>query len=339
VKQLRAAILGASGYAGGELIGILARHSFVTLDRVFAQSSAGALVSDIHPRAEQNGRTFEAYSGTENLEAEICFLALPHGEAMEIAPALLDAGKLVIDLSGDHRLKDAALFLQYYQRPQTSQQILQHAVYGLPEWSCEAIRNARLIANPGCYATSAILPLAPLLVDRLIDPTSIVINSMSGVSGAGRKAAVDYSFVEINETVKAYRVGDHQHIPEIETVLSNLSSQNVQITFIPHLIPITRGIYTTICANISCDVSFDQLAGSFETHYAGKPFVRFHRERIPEIRRVTGTNFIDIGLRYLPERKQVIVISAEDNLIKGAAGQAVQNMNIACGFPEKEGIV
>jgi N-acetyl-gamma-glutamyl-phosphate reductase len=339
VKQLRAAIWAASGYAGGELIGILGRHSFVTLGRTFAQSSVGALVSDIHPRADQDGRTFEAYTSSESLDADICFLALPHGEAMEIAPTLLEAGKIVIDLSGDHRLKDTALFEQYYQRPQTSQQVLQHAVYGLPEWSCEAIRNARLIANPGCYATSAILALAPLLVDHLIDPTSIIVNSMSGVSGAGRKASVDYSFVEINETVKAYRVGDHQHIPEIETVLGDLSSQNVRITFIPHLIPITRAIYTTICANISSDTSFDRLAGSFEAHYVGKPFVRFHRERLPEIRRVTGTNFIDIGLRYLPERNQVIVISALDNLIKGAAGQAVQNMNIACGFPEMEGII
>ena len=312
----------------------------VKLDQVFAQSAAGALVSDVHPWYYKDDRTFESFSTPNEVRAEVCFLALPHGEAMEIAPKLLEAGKIVIDLSGDHRLKDTALFEKYYKRPQTSApDVLGHAVYGLPEWSSEAMKNARLISSPGCYATSSILALAPLLVEGLIDPQSIVINSMSGVSGAGKKATTDFSFVEVNETVKAYRIGDHQHIPEIETVLSSLSSQDVKITFTPHLIPITRGIYTTICANLAAPSSQKELASAFEKHYAGKPFVRFHAERIPEIRRVTGTNFIDIGLRYLPERNQVIVISALDNLIKGAAGQAVQNMNIACGFPEKEGLL
>jgi N-acetyl-gamma-glutamyl-phosphate reductase len=340
VKQLQAAIFGASGYSGGELMRILSRHPMVKLGQIFAEKAAGALVSDVHPWYYEDDRKFEHFNIPDEIQAEVCFLALPHGEAMEIAPKLLEAGKIVIDLSGDHRLKDTTLFEQYYKRPQTSAtSILDEAVYGLPEWSREALQNARLIANPGCYATSAILALAPLLVDGLIDPQSIVINSMSGVSGAGKKATTDYSFVEINETVKAYRAGDHQHVPEIETVLSGLSSQDVKVTFIPHLIPITRGIYTTICANLSGPSSQKELASAFEKHYAGKPFVRFNAERMPEIRRVTGTNFIDIGLRYLPERNQVIVISTLDNLIKGAAGQAVQNMNIVCGFPEKEGLL
>ena len=318
---------------------ILSRHSFVELDQVFAQSSAGALVSDVHPWHFEGNQTFETFTGSDNVKAEICFLALPHGEAMEVAPKLLEAGKIVIDLTGDHRLKDTALFEKYYKRQLTSHPALEQAVYGLPEWSSEVIRNARFISNPGCYATSVTLALAPLLVEGLVEPHSIVVNSMSGVSGAGRKATTEYSFVEINETVKAYRVGDHQHIPEIETALTNLSSQDVKITFIPHLIPITRGIYTTVCANLTAPSSQQELASAFEKHYASKPFVRFHSERIPEIRRVNGTNFIDIGLRYLPERIQVIVISTIDNLIKGAAGQAVQNMNIACGFPEKEGLL
>jgi len=205
--------------------------------------------------------------------------------------------------------------------------------------SFEKIRTARFIANPGCYATSAILSLAPLVVDDLIDPTSIVINAMSGVSGAGRKAGVEYSFAEVNENVKAYRVGDHQHIPEIESVLGNLSSEEVSVTFIPHLIPITRGIYTTIVANVGPFTNEEKLLRSFEQHYSEKPFVRFSRNRIPEIRRVVNTNYIDITARYLPERGQVVIISTIDNLIKGAAGQAVQNMNIMCGFAEKEGLI
>ena len=258
---------------------------------------------------------------------------------MEVAPALLEDGKIVIDLSGDHRLMDTALFERYYGRAQKSPEILSQAVYGLPEWSFEKISAARFISNPGCYATSAILALAPLLVDGLIEPTSIIINSMSGVSGAGRRAALEYSFAEVNENVRSYRVGDHQHTPEIETVLGGLSSQPVQVTFIPHLIPITRGIYTTIVANVKDGTTKEKLEMSIHNQYFNKPFVRFSPTRIPEIRRVASTNFIDIGLRYQPERGQVIVISSIDNLIKGAAGQAVQNMNIVCGFNETEGLV
>ncbi|MFI5201126.1 MAG: N-acetyl-gamma-glutamyl-phosphate reductase [Candidatus Kapaibacterium sp.] len=355
MKQLKAAIWGASGYTGGELVRILSRHPSVALSQVFAERSAGMLVSDVHAWAPESAPTtrFETFEESTELDADVCFLALPHGEAMELAPALLDRGKIVIDLSGDHRLQDRTLFEKYYKRPQTSGEILADAVYGLPEWNQEAIAKARFIANPGCYATSAILALAPLVVEGMIDTQSIIINSMSGVSGAGRKAAIEYSFVEVNENVKAYRIGDHQHIPEIETVLQNLRIQygareargprhynsDVKMTFTPHLIPITRGIYTTICAELSGPLGETELHETFQKHYAEKPFVRYSASRAPEIRRVTGTNFIDIYAQLLPERNQVIIISTLDNLVKGAAGQAVQNMNILCGFPETEGLL
>ena len=237
MKKLRAAVFGASGYSGGELLRLLARHSYVSVEKAYAQTAAGVAVADVHGWSETSLGEFEAFDAIP--DAEICFLALPHGEAMTLAPQLLEAGKIVIDLSGDHRLKDAALYEKYYGRTGT---VNEQAVYGLPEWNFAAIRNARLIANPGCYATSAILPLAPVLADTLIDAKSIVINSMSGVSGAGKKAALEYSFVEINENVKAYRAGDHQHTPEIEASLHEISALNVKITFVPHLIPITRGI-------------------------------------------------------------------------------------------------
>jgi N-acetyl-gamma-glutamyl-phosphate reductase len=340
VKQLRTAVFGASGYAGGELMRLLARHPHVQLGQVFAKSFAGALVSDVHASVPGSAQTtrFEEFDGADNIKADICFLALPHGEAMEIAPKLLDQGKIVIDLGGDHRLKDRALFEKYYKKVQTSGAILEEAVYGLPEWNSTAIRASRFVANPGCYATSAILALAPALVESMIEPDSIIIDSMSGVSGAGRKAAIEYSFSELNENVKAYRIGDHQHIPEIETVLGEISDEEVKITFTPHLIPITRGIYSTTYATLSGAFSDNDVKEAFQKHYADKPFVRLSAS-IPEVRRVTNTNFIDIYTTVLPERNQVIIISTLDNLVKGAAGQAVQNMNLVCGFPETEGLL
>ncbi len=337
MKQMRTAVFGASGYAGGELMRLLARHPSMQLERAFAKSLAGAAVSSVHAWSDE-GAVFEEFSSADEIEAEVCFLALPHGESMEIAPALLDRGKIVIDLGGDHRLKDRALFEKFYNKPQTSGAILDEAVYGLPEWNADAIRAARFVANPGCYATSVILALAPLLVEGMIEPDSIIINAMSGVSGAGRKASIEYSFAEVNENVKAYRIGDHQHIPEIETVLREISEQEVKITFTPHLIPVTRGIYSTICAELSGAFSESDVQAAFQKHYSNKPFVRLPTS-IPEIRRVTNTNFADIYARVLPERNQVIIISTLDNLVKGAAGQAIQNMNLVCGFPETEGLL
>jgi N-acetyl-gamma-glutamyl-phosphate reductase len=340
VKQLRTAIFGASGYAGGELMRLLARHPLVQLGQVFAKSFAGALVSDVHASVPGSAQTtrFAEFSNASEIEADICFLALPHGEAMEIAPLLLDQGKIVIDLGGDHRLKDRALFEKFYKKQQTSGAILDEAVYGLPEWNSDAIRASRFVANPGCYATSAILALAPVLAEGMIEPDSIIIDSMSGVSGAGRKAAIEYSFSEVNENVRAYRIGDHQHIPEIETVLGEIAEEEVKITFTPHLIPITRGIYSTTYAQLSGSFSESDVKSAFQKHYADKPFVRL-TSSIPEVRRVTNTNYIDIYTQVLPERNQVIIISTLDNLVKGAAGQAVQNMNLVCGFPETEGLL
>lgn len=335
MKQLKAAVFGASGYTGGELIRLLERHPSVQLAQVFAHSSVGALVGDLHAGVTVE-TAFESFDGT--VGAEICFLALPHGEAMEVAPALLEAGKFVIDLSGDHRLRDGETFARYYNKPAASPSMIEQAVYGLPEWNADAIRSARFVANPGCYATSATLALAPLIANKLVESSAITINGMSGVSGAGRKAALEYSFVEVNENVRAYKAGDHQHTPEIEQALGDIANLSVQVTFIPHLIPITRGIYTTITARATTN-SVEELVAACEQHYGGKPFVRFDAKRLPEIRRVVNTNYIDIGLRFVPETQTVIVMSTIDNLVKGAAGQAIQNMNLMCGFTETEGLI
>lgn len=309
----------------------------VELGEVYAKSSAGALVSAVHGTASD--LTLEAFETAAEVDAEICFLSLPHGESIAVAPALLEAGKIVIDLSGDHRLKDGSLYQTFYKKAPASEAMLALATYGLPEWSFQAIQSSRFIANPGCYATSAILALAPFVVEGLVDSSSIVINSMSGVSGAGRKAELEYSFVEVNENVRAYKVGDHQHTPEIESVLTELSGRDVAVTFTPHLIPITRGIYTTIVVPTREGVDTADLLNAARKHYDDKPFVRFSADRMPEIRRVTNTNYIDMTVRHLPERNQAIIISTLDNLVKGAAGQAIQNMNIACGWQETEGLL
>jgi N-acetyl-gamma-glutamyl-phosphate reductase len=331
---VRTAVFGASGYAGGELIRAIGRHSNAILTGAYAGASSGTRIADIHPFFPHDDAVFLEYDPSASVDADVVFLALPHGEAMKIAPGLLRDGKKVIDLSGDHRISDAQTFERYYKMPHVDG-MAASAVYGLPEWWSAEIAKADLIANPGCYATSAILPLAPLVKEKLIDPQQISIASMSGVSGAGRKAALDYNFSEVNESIKAYRVGDHQHVPEIEQALTKIAGGPVQVTFVPHLVPITRGIYTTITARTQATAA--EIDDAFHTHYAGQPFVRFSNSRIPEIKRVVHTNFIDIGYRL--DRGTIIVMATIDNLVKGAAGQAVQNMNLQCGFDPREGLL
>jgi N-acetyl-gamma-glutamyl-phosphate reductase len=336
---IKASIIGATGYSGVELLKILLRHPGVEIDRLCAGSTAGERFEDVHPRfsGEVSAR-IEPYSAGVLSASDIVFVALPSGEAMRIMPELLGRGKRVIDLGGDFRL-DTAQYERYYEREHTAPTLLSQAVYGLPEWNREAIRQARLIANPGCYPTSAILPLAPLLERELIDSANISITSMSGVSGAGRNASLSFSFCEVNDSVKAYRVASHQHLPEIRSVLRNVSGKGISFTFTPHLIPITRGIYTTTTATLADDATADAVADAFAAAYAGEPFVRCSTSAVPEIRHVTHTNYIDIGWRLAVEENRIVLISAIDNLIKGAAGQAVQNMNIMLGFEETEGLL
>jgi N-acetyl-gamma-glutamyl-phosphate reductase len=211
-------------------------------------------------------------------------------------------------------------------------------VYGLPEWNSVQIKSASLVANPGCYPTSAILPLAPLLKEGIIESRGIAVSSLSGVSGAGRSASAEMSFAEVNESVRAYKVGTHQHIPEINSVLESLSNARVNVSFVPHLLPVTRGIYTSIYAPLKKPVDEHAVSAIYEKYYASAPFVRYSATAIPEIKNVAQTNFIDIGFRVNQEDGQLIVLSAIDNLVKGAAGQAVQNMNIMFGLNETEGL-
>ncbi|MEX2191542.1 MAG: N-acetyl-gamma-glutamyl-phosphate reductase [Bacteroidota bacterium] len=337
-------IVGASGYSGAELYSLLSRHSSVRIGKLFANTSAGKPFFDVFPRFSVNSKhsdapVLEQYSPDAACSSELIFIALPSGEAMRIVPELLQRGKRIIDLGGDFRLKNVSVYEHYYKHQHSSPALLNQAVYGLPEWNREAIRKANLVANPGCYPTSALLPLLPLLKEKVIRDDGIVINSLSGVSGAGRSASPEMSFAEVNESVKAYKVAVHQHTPEIRSVLSDLTGRKISVSFVPHLLPITRGIYTSIYAPLAQDASLEHILEVFRSHYDLEPFIRFSQERIPEIKHVTNTNFLDIGFRIDRENNMLILISSLDNLFKGAAGQAVQNMNIMFGLNETEGLL
>ena len=333
-------MVGASGYSGLEVVSRLLRHPSVRIGKLFANTSAGKVLSEILPRLSGTSNiTLEPYSLEAACVSDLVFIALPSGEAMNIVPQLLDRGKKIIDLGGDFRLKNAAVYEQYYGRDHTARERLREAVYGLPEWNRESIRQASLVANPGCYPTGALLPLLPLLKEGFIRENGIAISSLSGVSGAGRSASTDLSFAEVNESVKAYKVGVHQHIPEIRSLLSDLAGKTTTCTFVPHLLPITRGIYTSIYAPLASHGGLEEVTRIYKRYYGKERFVRFSPERIPEIKHVVHTNFVDIGYRLDRENNTLILFSVIDNLVKGAAGQAIQNMNIMFGLNETEGLV
>jgi N-acetyl-gamma-glutamyl-phosphate reductase len=340
VGQIKISIVGASGYSGIELVKILARHKYARIDKLFANTSAGKRVAEVYPWFERRVEAvYEQYSREAACGSDVVFVALPSGEAMNLVPELLDRGKRVIDLGGDFRLKDASLYEKFYKRQHTAKEKLTEAVFGLPEWNRSQIKSATLVANPGCYPTSALLPLLPILKERLIRSNGITISSLSGVSGAGRSSSIDLSLAEANESVKAYKVGVHQHTPEITTALEAFAGTLVSVTFVPHLLPITRGIYTSIYAPLEQNVTHGDIVAAFRTSYEREPFVRWSETAIPEIKNVNYTNCIDIGFRVDVENNQLILLSAIDNLVKGAAGQAVQNMNLMFGFDETEGLI
>lgn len=333
-------LIGASGYSGIELLKILHRHPGVQIDRLFANSSAGKRLVDVVPYfGKTSNILLEQYSANRINNSDLVFIALPSGEAMNLVPEILKSGKKIIDLGGDFRLRDVTLYEKYYKRTHTATEALQQAVYGIPEWNAGQIKSAVLVANPGCYPTSAILPLAPLLKEGIIEPKGIAISSLSGVSGAGRSASVEMSFAEVNESVRPYKVGTHQHTPEIYTALESLSGVPVKLTFVPHLLPITRGIYTSIYAPLTKLIDEEAILAIYSKYYEHAPFVRFSASAIPEIKNVAFTNFIDIGFHINKDNGQLVLLSTLDNLTKGAAGQAVQNMNLMFGFGEAEGLI
>ena len=339
--MLKAAVVGASGYTGVELLRLLHNHPEVAVTTVTSEQSAGKMLSEVFPVLR--GRydlPLEALEPAKiAAKADIIFTALPHKAAMAVVPTFLAAGRKVIDLSADYRLHDAAEYAAWYEEHQNPE-LLPRAVYGLPELHRKEIAGADLVANPGCYPTSIILGLMPLLKAGLIDPATIVADSKSGVSGAGRGAKVDSLYCEVNEGFKAYGVGGvHRHIPEIEQELSLLAGRKVVITFTPHLVPMDRGILSTIYAQPTGPVTAEDLTAHYNKFYKGEAFVRvLPAGSLPSTAFVRGSNFCDIGITVDQRSNRIIVVSSIDNLVKGASGQAVQNMNIVCGFPESLGL-
>ncbi len=338
---IKTAILGASGYTGIELMKILSAHPNTAISAVTSRQYKGMKVSEVFP--ELTRYVDIAFSDTDNMnalsDAELVFTALPHGTSQEIVLKLLEQKKKVIDLSADFRLKDPSIYEKWYGE-HNAREILHGAVYGLPELYRQSIKKADLIANPGCYPTSAILGLAPLLKKTLIDHNTIVIDSKSGISGAGRNPSLSTSFVEVNEGFQAYNVGTHRHIPEIEQELSLIAANEIKVTFIPHLLPISRGMLSTIYANLVDDVNTLDIISLFQEYYRKEPFIRVMREeQHPNVLQVRGSNFCDISVTVEKRTKRIIVITAIDNLIKGASGQAVQCMNIMCALPEETGLL
>jgi len=334
----RVAVIGASGYAGAEVVRLISGHPHVTLTLLTSRQYAGQPYDNIFPAFnERIDLSLESFVLDDAIQkADIFFLALPHKAAMGIAAPLVDAGKKVIDLSADFRFKNQSMYEKYYQ-PHAFPQLLQKAVYGLCEINRLQISQADLIGNPGCYPTSVLLPLIPLLKEKLIDSTGIIADSKSGVSGAGRSPGLGTLYCEVNEGFKAYKVAEHRHEPEMNENLSLAASADVQILFVPHLVPMSRGIVSTMYVRSQNEEQ--DIRACLQAAYKNCSFVRILSEgRLPNAAHVRGTNYCDIGVKCSKETGIAVIVSTIDNLIKGAAGQAVQNMNIMMGFSESEGL-
>lgn len=340
-KMIRAGIVGISGYSGGLTFELLLNHPDVRVTYVSANNTKGP-IAEIWPQLA--GRTdliCDEFNSENAIElCDFVFLAVPHTVSLKIVPILLKAQKKVLDLSADYRLKNALDYLKWYGVNHSDAQNLTNAVYGLPELYREDIKKAALVANPGCYPTAAILALAPLVSTSTKSIKSITIDAKSGVTGAGRKVTASMMFSEVHENFKAYKVLKHQHTPEIDQYLTKLAQRPVKVTFVAHLLPINRGILETIYVQMDGSLSETEILSLYKKFYKTEPFLRVLPAGLqPEIRNVVGTNYCDLGIALSEDKTTLVITSAIDNLMKGAAGQAVQNMNIMCSFKENEALV
>lgn len=345
-QKIKVAVMGASGYSGERLLSLLLGHPRVELVAATSRSLQGKTVGAVFPAlqgvgvADSLALTDSTAARLVELGAEIAFLALPHGVSQEYTKSLFDAGLKVIDLSADFRLNEQALYEEVYGQKHLHPELLSSAVYGLPEHKAEEIAATSLLAAPGCYPTSILLPLIPLLEKKLLDTGSISVSSMSGVSGAGRKESVALLYAECNESVRPYSVPFHRHLSEIEQELAAAAGDDLRISFVPKLIPVTSGISTTIFASLAKGASPQEIEEGLSAAYANSPFVRLLGEDgCPDTKNVVGTNFIDIAWSYDARTGRVFLLSAIDNLGKGASSQAIQCMNLICGFPETSGLL
>ena len=338
----RVSIVGAPGYGGGEALRLLFRHPLIELAALVSKTFAGQPVWRLFPGFPDRERLFQPFDRERIVqESDVVFIAQESGFAMKHAPFFLESGRKVIDFSADFRLRDISAYQTWYGREHTSPHLVEQAVFGLPELFRKELKYASLVANPGCYPTATALALTPLLERQLINPESIVIDAKSGVSGAGRaKTTPEYHFAEVNESVRAYSIaGAHRHTPEIEQILGRANGSPLIVSFTPHLIPVTRGILSTCYAVLKGEETAVSLRSVYAERYRNERFVTVYPEgELPATKGVYGSNQCHIGLGVDRRTRRVTVVSAIDNLIKGAAGQAVQSMNIMMGFPEETGL-
>lgn len=352
MEKLKVSIVGATGYTGKELVKILMNHQKVELVHLVSSSYTGKNIAEIFPEFlnKLDKKLINFNLDVVSQDSDLVFTALPHTVSMDMVPELLKKGVKIVDLSADYRIKDSAVYQEWYKKElnQISKELLLEAVYGLPEIYLDKIKDALLVANPGCYPTSVILGIAPLLKYHFVEPGGIIIDSKSGTSGAGRKLSLELHFVECNENFKAYKVVRHNHIPEVEQELSFVyfgadnkeQIKGIKVSFTPHLLPINRGILSTCYLSLRGSKKEEEVLEIYQKYYHKAPFVRiFEPPNLPEIKYAVGTNYCDIGFTIDERVGKIKVISVIDNLLKGAAGQAVQNMNIMSGFPETCGLV
>lgn len=337
MRKIKAGIVGGTGYTGVELLRLLAAHPQVELHAITSRGEAGTAVADMFPSLRGHiGLKFSDPATAALDTCDVVFFATPHGVAMQQAPSLLAAGVRLIDLAADFRLQDLKVWEQWYGMPHTAPELVAESVYGLPEVNRESIRTARIVGNPGCYPTATQLGLLPLIEAGCIDTSNLIADTKSGVSGAGRKAEVHTLFAESSDNFKAYGVAGHRHLPEISERLGVAAGHPVGLTFVPHLTPLIRGIHATLYAQITREEDFQAL---FEARYANEPFVDVLPPRShPETRSVRASNFCRIAIHRPQGGNTLVILSVIDNLVKGAAGQAVQNMNIMFGFDECAGL-
>lgn len=340
-KKFRAGIVGGTGYTGAELLRLLVNHPDVEIACITSRSEDGTAVADMFPSLRGHlDLKFTMPDVARLAECDVVFFATPHNVAMRMMPELMAAGVRVVDLSADFRLRDADVWSHWYGETHTAPDLLAQAVYGLPERNREQIRQAQLIACPGCYPTAIQLGFLPLLEDSLIDPKQLIANAASGVSGAGRQAKIPMLMAEASDNFSAYGASGHRHLPEIEQGLSDIADDPVSLTFVPHLLPMIRGIHATLYAPLrDLTLSLKDIQALFEERYADEPFVDvMPAGSHPQTRYTKGANYCRIALHRPQGRDVIVVLSVIDNLVKGASGQAVQNMNIMLGLPERAGL-
>lgn len=340
--MIKVGIIGATGYTGGELIRVLALHPEAEITAITSRTNEGKKLEDVYYNF--TGWNGPVFTGSDSSEAvagcDVVFLAVPHGAAMELAPILIKNGQKVIDFGADFRFRDDNTYEKWYKHKHSQAELTKKAIYGLPELYRKEIRKAQIVGNPGCYPTSVILALCPLIKKEIINLSPIIIDSKSGVSGAGRKAEIGYNFPELFGNFKAYGVAGHRHTPEIEQELSVIAGSEVKVSFTPHLLPVSRGILSTLHLTLAKSINTAEVEEVLMEAYQGEPFIKIIREPLlPELKGVVGTNCCHIAARVDTRTNQLIVVSVIDNMVKGAAGQAVQNMNLMCDLPETMGLV